>query len=457
MGLLNNMFKNKAKKNSRQVYATKQNIFTMASELPVEGNWLSDEEISKIEEDSTVSSAQSIRKSATLKKEIIIQTEDEKIKEVLLSVFSFEFMQQALDCPLQGLSVFELNWREVDNFLVPIMIERNYRDFSLQSGMLIYLPNQETVAPHKAVYSIYKPKFDKPLGRPLYHTLFWLRKFKSGSISFWLDYMEKFGTPWTIGQTNSGDKDDMARNLYAMLGGDVAVIEEDDKVEIVTPSSNGNFKELSIYCDDQIREVLLGGNLTGEVKGASLAAAKVHDDIREDIAMIDQQLLQNLMNQVLLAFKEINNITTDVNILLKDHDSPNYALAERDVRVHTMSGGKFSFTREYLEKTYHVELEENSTRTAIPNKLIPFSTTKPTDHIEVEQNRVDTKEIEENILTQVEEMFDQAESFEDALHIIHEAFPTYNTDEIEQMIEKLYANSTIYGRAKVEDEHKSEV
>ena len=46
------------------------------------------------------------------------------------------------------------------------------------------------------------------------------------------------------------------------LGGDGAVLDTEDEIKIETVKDGGNFKELVEYIDNQIREVILGGNLT---------------------------------------------------------------------------------------------------------------------------------------------------------------------------------------------------
>ena len=448
--------KSPEKKQRRVARAVKKNIYTMSMELPVYQEWLSDDEIEKIENDAIVSSSMSIRKSATLKKEVRIQTKRDDISENFTEIFDFVFRQQALDCAFQGFSLFELNWSEKSGLLYPEPVERDYREFAIRNNKVIYLPLYQEVEPLKCAYAIYQPKFNKPMGRPLYHTLFWLRHFKAGSVEFWLDYMERFGTPWVVGKTAEGNKDEMAEQLYAMLGGDVAAIDEEDDIKIVTPSAKGEFKELSVYCDDQIRETILGGNLTGEAKSGSYAAAKVHNDIREDIAMIDEQIVTSLMSQIVAKFKKLNNIDDEIIVSLKDQDSPNYELAERDVKIVAMSGGRYRVTKEYIEKTYHVEVEE-SPQPAVPNRAYALAQPKPRDKIEKEAGKVDTKEAEAQILEQVEKLFDGAESFEEAIDAIYKAYPDFDTQKVEQMIEKLYANSFIYGQARIGEDHESEL
>jgi len=76
-----------------------------------------------------------------------------------------------------------------------------------------------------------------------------------------------------------------------------------------------------------------------------------------------------------------------------------------------------------------------------------------TSHVSVQY----TKEVESDILEQVEKLFEGAESFEEAIDAIYQAYPDFDTQKVEQMIEKLYANSFIYGQARIGEDHESEL
>jgi len=444
----------------RRIYVLKKDfgsiqseIMTMALSLPVMTNWMSDEEIAKIDNDPTVISSLSIRKSATLKKELNINTKNEMLKMELNTIFSFNFRQQALDIPLQGFGVFELIWKKKGSLWLPMPIERDYRHFSFRDNKLIYLLTNEETTPQKAIYATYMPKFNRQLGRPLYNTLFWLSKFKKASNSFWMEYMERFSTPWVIGKTNSGDKDEMAENLYAMLSGDVAVIEDEDEVELKTPSQTGDFYQLSKYADDQIREVLLGGNLTGEVTGGSLASSRTHDDIRKDIAFIDEYILQDLITQTLTAIKEVNGLEEDIEVFLSDPDDLLILKTQRDLNIFNMTGGKYAPAKEYIESTYSIQLESVvQVQNIIPNRFaLKNSIDTEKDHIE--KNLPNTTALEEDLLKQIEKIFKEAKDFDDAQEKALQAFDTLDTGLIEEVLTHYIANAMLYGNAQIEEEN----
>jgi len=446
--------KTNTKSHKRNINTIKRNIIAMSSSLEVMEEWLDFDQIDLIDADAAVTSAVSLRKSPTLKKELLIETDDEAVAKTLHRCLSFEFRQQALDTALQGFSVFELIWNlEADGRYYPTPVERNYQDFTFKGGVLWYTKDDIKVPDYKCITAIFSPKFNKPMGRPLYKTLFWLVKFKNASLEFWLEYMERFSSPWIVGSTE-GDKDEMAENLYAMLAGDVAVVEEEDKVELITPDNKGDFKELSQYADDQIRETLLGSKLMGSSSGQSLASATAQNEVRGDIAMTDEHILSALMSQIIEAFIQVNNYTKPLSVVLKDEDDKNISLAERDLNIHQMSGGQMRPTRSYLEDTYKIQLEEVPASSVIPNSITIANTSKLKDHIATQLPLgAETKSIELAMVKQIEAIFANAESYEEALDALQSHYLELDTKALEEMLSTYIANAHLYGLAQIEDEN----
>ncbi len=428
----------------RNLYTIKKNIYTMAMELPVFGEWLTHEEIRKIESDSTINSSIIIRKGAILKKELFIDCNNKLIKSELEKIINVNFRQQVLDVPYQGLIVFELNWYFKNGYLFPKPIERDYQEFAITpNGKLFYTPLNLETREDKIIYTVYNPKFHSLTGRPLYNTLFWLRRFKTANLEFWIEFMERFGKPWVVGKTQN-ELDLMAEQLYAMVGGDVAVIDSEDSIDLKTPATRGEFLELSTYLDNQIRETILGGNLLGEVQRGSYSAAQVHSDIKDEIANGDQILLEAIIKQLVDIFKEKNSFSEEIIITIKDKDDPNSALADRDLKISQMIQGKYTFTKEYLEKTYNIELEESNKKNNFLNKFYSLKNF-PKNQDVLDSIPLNTKEDEELILKKVEEVFDSVDNYEEALKKLE-------TLNVNIDFYKLFANSEILGISEIEDE-----
>ncbi|WP_416829877.1 phage portal protein family protein, partial [Helicobacter ganmani] len=137
-----------------------------------------------------------------------------------------------------------------------------------------------------------------------------------------------------------------------MLNGSTAVIDKDEEIELIQPSAKSDFKNLINYCDSQINRFILGGNLTGEVTGGSLAAAQAHNTIRSEIALSDERILCYVCNRVISYFKALNGITEEITFSLFNEDEPKTELASRDKIIYEMG---YQPTQEYIEKTYNLK------------------------------------------------------------------------------------------------------
>jgi len=449
---------NKTSKRTASAAPASNLLDAMMNDLPVHQSWLDHEEMNRIKRDATVISSFGSRKAATLKKELIIDCKDEKLKASLEQTFKYKTLRQILDTPMQGCGVFEINWVENDGILRPNLLERDYRQFMMVQGELKHAPHgvPEEIPPYKALFSIYEDKHDRPMGTPLADALFWPVKFKNASLGFWVKFLEKYGSPWAIGKTE-GDKDQMADELYAMLGGDSAVIDTEDDITVHQVERSGDFDKITEYCDNQIRQIILGGNLTSEVKGGSFAAAGVHNDIREDIAMTDENLTLELIKEAVRFTKELNHISAEVIVSLKDKDDPNISLSERDKRISEMG---WTPTKEYIEATYNIKVNETSKAPVAnkdaPRKVFAFSKEKPADALEGAIDAIDLKKIELSFQTQIADILDSAETFEEAIEALQDAYPKSDLAELQELMESAMANSEILARAEVEDESVDE-
>ena len=448
------MAKKKAKPDKRTLKRLAATALTLAYDLPVHGDWLDDREIDRIENDATVQSAVSIRKASTLKKELTLDCPDEEIGRELAKLMDYRFRSQVLDTVLQGMSVFELNWTAVGFHYYPKPVERDYRLFSLLGDTLHF--DQQPVDDLKAIWLTHRAKFNAPLGRPLYDTLFWLRRFKAASLEFWVEFLEKFGKPWVIGKTD-GDKDAMADELYGMLGGDVAVLEGEDEIDLKIPSDKGAFREIVTYIDDQIREAILGGNLTGNVSGGSYAAAKVHKEVSDDIAMADSQLLLEAAGALCERFRRLNRLESlEITVSLSDHDDPHTSLADRDAKLAQAMGGAYRFDRDYLEQTYKIRIRPAAT-TAPATRSWRFSRTPlPYDEIDRAAAQIPTDDLEERIAQTLEEIFANAATYEEAFDRLRQAFGDLEEERLLSAFEAHLQQAMIYGAAEASLEEQEE-
>lgn len=431
---------------------------SVMDDLPVRREWLDRKELDRILRDATVISSLGSRKAATLKKELLLTAKNQKIADMLYDTFDHGTMRKILDAPFQGASIFEVNWIEKDALLLPSLAERPYDQFTVHNQTLYFAPHgtPDEIPPYKAVAALYEDKYHRPMGTPLAESLFWYVKFKNSSLEFWIKFLEKYGVPWAIGKTD-GDKDVMAEEIYAMLSGDAAVIDPEDEIEIKTAEKTGDFDKITAYLDNQIREAILGGNLTGNVQGGSYAAAEVHNEVRGDIAMADENMTISLIEKVVGMFIEINHLNDAIEVVLKDKDDPNYKLAERDEKISKMG---YRPTKDYIEKTYGITVDavepSKIANSAFTQKLLALSATRPITTTDELSDSLDVHKIALSFQTQIADIIDGAGSFEEAIDRLHSAYPHMDIAQLQDTMDMALQSSYILGAAEIEFEENEE-
>lgn len=309
----------------------------------------------EIYKDLAFTQANTSRKAINKAKSIRFVCDDERIIARFESkIFYTDIISQILETYLFGLNVFELNWSYKDNYFYPELIQRDFRDFAFKDNELKFNNNGTLVdiPKGKVVYALYESSAFLPYGDALLPKLYWAVKLKHASTKFWAAFQEKFGSPWVIAKTNA-NPDELAVETHAMLSGDTAVIDVDEEISLIQPTSTqSDFHNLVNFLDNCIRSVILGGNLSSQVEGGSFAAAETHNAVRQDLANADLNLLLFVINKVLEHFKEINNYQGELYAELEPINDIKSELAQRDSIIYNMG---FDFDENYIKETYGVD------------------------------------------------------------------------------------------------------
>lgn len=353
---------------------------------------------------------------------------------------------------------------EERGLLVPSLVGRDFQEFKFNNGgKLVFLGNggEEEIPPFKVVYGIYNQSFRVPYGESTLRHLYFSVNIKNAGLDFWIRFLEKFGEPWAIAKTDD-DPQTLAYEVSNMLNGSTAVIDKEEEIELIQPSAKSDFKDLIQYCDSQITRFILGGNLTGEVKEGSLAAAQAHNEIRSEIALSDEQILCYVCNRVIGFFKELNGIKEEITFSLFNEDEPKLELANRDKTIYQMG---FQPTQEYIEKTYNIKTtalikeqelsaENYSTtkkggkdfkpfKNALNTPLIPFklplNKNIAFDEIDNWIENLKLKDLD------LQSLLENAKSFEEVLSAIEKSLQGEDLEIAEALLAKAIMNAQIYG------------
>ena len=129
---------------------------------------------------------------------------------------------------------------------------------------------------------------------------------KAYANSDWGRYSEIHGTPIRVGKarpsSQEGDDKKFLQDLRD-LGSDTAIVLRDgDSLELVEATANSwqTFDKMKDSADKAMAIAMLGQNLTTDVQSGSLAAAKVHDEVRQDLIEADaKSFIEMFASQIL--------------------------------------------------------------------------------------------------------------------------------------------------------------
>lgn len=274
------------------------------------------------EKDPHYSGVLGTRKRAVAQQEILVEAasdDPEAIRhaDLVRGIVQHEEMADVLfdimDAIGKGFSVTEIIWRFEGNQALPERFE--YRDprhflFDRVDGRTLLKRDNAGWLPLEGFkYIVHTPKLKSglPIRGGLARPIAWAFLFKNYSVKDWVIFMETYGHPVRVGKWGNGasqaDKDILLQAV-ANIGSDAAAIIPDSMliefVEVKTSGSHDLFERFCDWVDRQISKLVLGQTLTTEVKGGSLAAAHVHNDVREDLRRADARQLAATLNRDLV-------------------------------------------------------------------------------------------------------------------------------------------------------------
>lgn len=394
------------------------------------------------------------RRSVILSKELQIICENEEIKNVFEDLFHPDLICQILETYLYGLNVFEVNYKLKNGFYYPILKQRDFRNFGFnEEEKLCYygFGNEMQIKDRKVIYGLFGSNFLFPNGDALITKLYFPIKLKNASLKFWMEFLERFGSPWAVAKTDS-DPDALACEVNQMLNGDSAVIDKEEELDLIQPKTKANYNEIIDYLDNQIRSVILGANLSSQVSSGSLAATKSHNEIRKDLAEQDAKIVLFILNRALKFFKEINGFKEELYVQFFNESNPKSELCERDLKLFNMG---FCFNEEYIKNTYNVEgnLTQNLTKNKENEKALFENKTKTSfkaiDKIDAALESKEFLKIDKTLREELETTFNQflneSNSYEEAFQNLEKHFNQIDRNSLEDFMFKALANASILG------------
>jgi len=321
------------------------------------------------------------RKSGTLSLETrIIQNKATSnvvrdVDEILKSFDLQQIIRDILEAPLFGFQPLEIIWEIVGNsrkYIIPKSIIAKPQEwfFFDTDGRLKYrkagMLHGEEIPEMKILCARYEQSYLNPYGESLLSKCYWPVTFKNGGLRFWVNFTEKYGMPFLLGQYTRGASHDeietLAQELANMTEDAVIVSPSDIKLELHEAQKTTSvelYRELIKYCNSEISKAILSQTLTTELDSGSYAAAETHFKVRREVILSDIRLVESVMNELISYIVRLNfNSETAPKFNVIVSDAENQQKVDRDFKL--AQTGQLRFTKKYWMENYGFKEEEIS-------------------------------------------------------------------------------------------------
>lgn len=393
------------------------------------------------------------------------------IRDWLADLDLDRILRELLDAPLYGYQPLELMWQPVGLFSVPEDLlgkpaewfrydrDNNLRFMARDAGA-----EGELCDPRRFVVARQDATYANPYGFPDLSMCFWADVFMRGGLKFWVQFTEKYGSPWVIGKHPRGaaveETDLLLNSLEAMVQDAVAAIPDDASIEIVEAAGKAGsaevYRELLEYCRSDINVALLGQDQTTESdsnRASATAGAEVAGDIRDSDASLAAATLSAVIRRVVDV-----NFGEHVDAPIYDiweQETIDAAQAERDSKLVTAG---LRFTDAYWQRTYNLQPGDIAAPVvpAAAAQVEPASFAEPALRPVLDQLALD-KAIESLTAEQLQEQAEQAllpliEALQqgrdetEVLGLLAETSPTLDAAALQATLARLMFIADTWGR-----------
>ena len=390
------------------------------------------------------------------------------ITSILADLDTDQLISDCIDGALYGYQPIEIMWGRVGGLIVPVELlakppewfvfdEQNQLRLKTTTGSWTgeLLPDRKFLLPRQGA------SYANPYGQPDMARVFWPATFKKGGLKYWVQFVERYGTPWITGKLprSSVRKTGMALldNLDEMVRDAVAVIPDDSSIEIIESSgksgSSDAHERLLMFCRSEITIALLGQNMTTE-SNTNRASATVGMDVADDLRDADARIVSRTMNQLIRWIWEINFSGPRPTWSMWQQEEVDDRQAKRD-EILARAGVKFS--KEYWKRSYDLDDSDfGEDEPAQPDEPAAFAEGESEDE---EQAAIDALALAfsagqmrdqlDPLLQPVIDAVNSGSTEDEVLAALEAAYPKMDTTKLEQAMDRLLFAAHNYGRASV--------
>jgi phage gp29-like protein len=276
--------------------------------------------------------------------------------------------KRLLEATLKGYAVSEVMWELRDGMVLPAgIVARDPRRFvfGYEDELRLLTPEArldgEPMPPRKFIVHRRGADDDNPYGAGIGGMLFWPVFFKRNTITFWLTFADKFGSPTPIGKYPNGteqpDKDRLLEALAAIAQDTGVTVPEGMVIELLEAQRAGSvdtYEKLVRYMDEQVSKAVLGETMSTTAASTGLGSnqAGVQNDVRLEVAKDDGDELDETFNDTLVKWiVEYNLPGAQPPKLCHDFKEPEDLVkrAQRDKALNDMG---WQPSEDYMLETY---------------------------------------------------------------------------------------------------------
>lgn len=221
-----------------------------------------------------------------------------------------------LDAINKGYAVGEIMWQRSGTEIEAIdILLRNQGRFWFGKNAELRLKTLENLMPgeempdRKFIVHSVGSKDSNPYGSGLGSKLFWPVWFKRQGITFWLTFLDKFGSPTAVGKYPNGTQPPEQQKLLDALSAisqDAGVtIPEGMVIELLEATRGGNagYEDMCRYMDEQISYCVLGEAAGAKNSGGAMASAAItRNEVRLELVQFDADMLSATLNRTLVKW-----------------------------------------------------------------------------------------------------------------------------------------------------------
>ncbi|MEN3809475.1 DUF935 domain-containing protein [Chromobacterium piscinae] len=373
---------------------------------------------------------------------------------------------EMLDAMLYGYQPMEIMWGKVGSYLVPVDIVGKPADWFIydEDNQLRLRTKQaplkgEELPERKFLVPRQDASYDNPYGFPDLSMCFWPTTFKKGGLKFWVQFTEKYGSPWLVGKhprsATPQETDQLLDSLEAMVQDAVAVVPDDSSVEIKEAANGANnadvYERLLHFCRSEVSIALLGQNQTTEAS-ANRASAQAGLEVTRDIRDGDKEVIEEALNQLVRWVCELNfNGGDRPRFEMWEQEQVDEVQAGRDEKL-TRAGAKL--TPAYFKRAYNLQdgdlMETAKPETTASAEFAEADEEAPDqDALDAALDALSADELQADTAAMLQPLFDRIQAGaqpDELLGSLAELYPDMDASGLQERLARAIFTAKAWGR-----------